>query len=187
MLGEAVQTNYRRVLVLENEEKTRLRAKVTYMFRPRKPKRTKNPALEVPLQTELWFPLRRYEQPHSIGVGLRGNRRPTNGMSPPAPTAATMKTSAPGGRTAAMMASGRTLLLGGPRPCPNSRGKDGQKAVELEVGPWPALAVASAEEPLPAAVAGGDTGSGSGTARLGEPGTLQLSVPRMTPALPPDH
>jgi hypothetical protein len=35
-LGEAVQTTNRRVLVLENEEKTRLRAKNTYMFRPRK-------------------------------------------------------------------------------------------------------------------------------------------------------
>jgi hypothetical protein len=34
MLGEAVQTTNRRVLVLENEEKTRLRAKNTYMFRP---------------------------------------------------------------------------------------------------------------------------------------------------------
>jgi hypothetical protein len=27
----------------------------------------KRPALKVPLQTELWFHLRRYEQPHSIG------------------------------------------------------------------------------------------------------------------------
>jgi hypothetical protein len=37
MLGEAVQIVNRRVLVLGNEEKTRLRAEVTYMFRPRKP------------------------------------------------------------------------------------------------------------------------------------------------------
>jgi hypothetical protein len=36
-LGEAVQTTNRRVLVLENEEKIRLRAKNTYMFRPRQP------------------------------------------------------------------------------------------------------------------------------------------------------
>jgi hypothetical protein len=27
----------------------------------------KTPALKVPLQTELWFRLRRYEQPHTIG------------------------------------------------------------------------------------------------------------------------
>jgi hypothetical protein len=37
MLGEAVQTTNRQVLVLENEEKTRPRAKNTYMFRPRQP------------------------------------------------------------------------------------------------------------------------------------------------------
>jgi hypothetical protein len=37
MLGEAVQTINRRDLVLENEEKTRLRAEITYMFRPRQP------------------------------------------------------------------------------------------------------------------------------------------------------
>jgi hypothetical protein len=85
------------------------------------------------------------------------------------------------------MASGRILLLGDPRPRPNSRGKDGQKAVELEVGPWPTWAVAPAEEPLPAAVAGGGTGSDSETARLREPGTVQLLAPRATPALPPDH
>jgi hypothetical protein len=36
-LGEAVQITNRRVLVLENEEKTRFRAKNTYMFRPRQP------------------------------------------------------------------------------------------------------------------------------------------------------
>jgi hypothetical protein len=67
MLGEAVQIINRRDLVLENEEKTRLRAEITYMFRPRKPKRTNSPAFEMPLQTELWFPLRRYERPHSMG------------------------------------------------------------------------------------------------------------------------
>jgi hypothetical protein len=37
MLGEAVQIINRRVLALKNEEKTRLCAVITYMFRPRKP------------------------------------------------------------------------------------------------------------------------------------------------------
>jgi hypothetical protein len=78
----------------------------------------KKPGTQVPLQTELRFRLRRYEQPHSTGVGLRSNRRPTNGTSPPAPAEATMKTSVLGGPTAAVMTSGRMLLLGGPRPCP---------------------------------------------------------------------
>jgi hypothetical protein len=50
--------------------------------------------------------------------GLRSNRRPTNGAPSPAPAAATTTTSAPGGRTAATMTSGRMLLPGGPRPCP---------------------------------------------------------------------
>src|SRR5687767_9075589 len=77
-------------------------------------------AIEMPLQTELRFPLRRYEQPHSEGEGLRSNGRPTNGAPSPAPAAATTTTSAPGGRTAAALTSGRVLLLGGPRPRQNS-------------------------------------------------------------------
>jgi hypothetical protein len=37
------------------------------MFRPRQPQWTKTLAFKVPLQTELRFHLRRYEQPHSMG------------------------------------------------------------------------------------------------------------------------
>jgi hypothetical protein len=66
---------------------------------------------------ELRFPLRRYEQPHSEGEGLRSNGRPTNGAPSPAPAAATTTTSAPGGRTAATLTSGWMPLPGGPRPC----------------------------------------------------------------------
>jgi hypothetical protein len=46
-------------------------------------------AFKVPLQTELRFPLRRYEQPHSMGEGLRSNRRLTSGSPPPALTTTT--------------------------------------------------------------------------------------------------
>jgi hypothetical protein len=46
-------------------------------------------AFKVPLQTELRFPLRRYEQPHSMGEGLRSNRRLTSGSPPPAVTTTT--------------------------------------------------------------------------------------------------
>jgi hypothetical protein len=35
--GEAVQTTKRQVLALENEEKTRLHAEFTYVFRTRQP------------------------------------------------------------------------------------------------------------------------------------------------------
>jgi hypothetical protein len=79
------------------------------------------PALKVPLQTELRFRPRRYEQPPTL-EGLRGDKTPC-GLPPPAPAAATT-TSAPGGQTAAAMTSGQTLLRQGPRPRPHSRGED---------------------------------------------------------------
>jgi hypothetical protein len=65
------------------------------------------PALKVPLQMELRFHPRRYEQPPTL-EGLRGDETP-GGSLPPAPTAATT-TSAPGGQTAAAMTSGQMLL-----------------------------------------------------------------------------
>jgi hypothetical protein len=68
-------------------------------------------ALKVPLQTELRFHSRRYEQPPTL-EGLRGDK-----------TAATT-TSAPSGQTAAATTSGRTLLRRAPRPRPHSRGED---------------------------------------------------------------
>jgi hypothetical protein len=88
----------------------------------------KTPAFKVPLQTELRFHLRRYEQPHSMG-GLRSNRRPTDGSPSPAPAAATT-TPSTGGRTAAAMASGRTPLQPRPRPRRRSRGEDKYKGPE---------------------------------------------------------
>jgi hypothetical protein len=61
------------------------------------------PALKVPLQTELRFHPRRYEQPPTL-EGLRGDETP-GGSPTPAPAAATT-TSAPGGQTTAVMTSG---------------------------------------------------------------------------------
>jgi hypothetical protein len=89
------------------------------------------PAFKVPLQMELRFHPRRYEQPHSMGGGLRSNRRPTGGSPSPAP-AATTTTPAPGGQTAAARASGRTLLQPCPHPCRRSRGKDKYKEPEAQ-------------------------------------------------------
>jgi hypothetical protein len=63
------------------------------------------------------------------GGGLRSNRRPTGGSPSPAP-AATTTTPAPGGRTAAAMASGRTLLHPCPRLRRRSRGEDKYKEPE---------------------------------------------------------
>jgi hypothetical protein len=67
----------------------------------------KTPTLKVPLQTELRFHSRRYEQPPTL-EGLRDNETP-GGSPPPAP-AATTTTSAPDSQTAASMTSGQTLL-----------------------------------------------------------------------------
>ena len=68
------------------------------------------------------------KNPTRLG-GLRSNRRPTGGSPSPVPTAATT-TPASGGRTAAAMASRRTLLQ--PCPCPRrrSRGEDKYKEPE---------------------------------------------------------
>jgi hypothetical protein len=68
-------------------------------------------------------PLRRYEQPHSIGMGVRSNRRLTSGSPPPALTTTTTAP-APDGRTAAAQASGWALLRACPRPRRRSRGED---------------------------------------------------------------
>jgi hypothetical protein len=81
----------------------------------------KTPALKVPLQTELRFHPRKYEQPPTL-EGLRDDK-PPSGSLPSTPAAATT-TSASGGQTAAAMTSGRTLLRQGPRPRPHSRGED---------------------------------------------------------------
>jgi hypothetical protein len=103
-----------------NEEKTRLYAKMHTCSGPDSHDE-QTPALKVPLQTELRFRPRRYEQPPTL-EGLRGDKTP-GGLPTPAPAAVTT-TSAPGGQTAAVVTSGRTLLRRAPRPRPHSRGED---------------------------------------------------------------
>jgi hypothetical protein len=134
-----------------NEEETWLHAKIHKCSGPDS-HNEQTPALKVPLQTELRFRPRRYEQPPTL-EGPRGDETP-GGSQPPAPAAATT-TSAPGGQTAAAMTLGRTLLQRAPRPRPHSRGKDKQKPVESEVSPRVAPTISSAEKPLPAALVGG--------------------------------
>jgi hypothetical protein len=63
------------------------------------------------------------------GGGARSKRRPTGGSPSPVPTATTT-TPAPGGRTAATIASGRTMLQPCPRPRRRSRGEDKYKEPE---------------------------------------------------------
>jgi hypothetical protein len=79
------------------------------------------PALKVPLQMELRFRLRGYEQPPTL-EGPRGDKAPGG---PPSPTpAAATTTSASGGQTTAAMALGRTPLQQRPRPRLRSRDED---------------------------------------------------------------
>jgi hypothetical protein len=113
------------------------------------------PALKVPLQTELRFCPRRYEQPPTL-EGLRGDKT-LGGSPPPAPAAATT-TSAPGGQTAAAMTSGQTLLRQGPRPRPHSRGEDKlSKPKSRRPGARMVAAISSATRTSPAAITSAPT------------------------------
>jgi hypothetical protein len=91
-----------RVLVLEIRKKHGFTPKYIHVQAPTTTM-NRTPALKVPLQTELRFHPRRYEQPPTL-EGLRGDETP-GGAQPPAPAAATT-TSALGGQTAAAMTSG---------------------------------------------------------------------------------
>jgi hypothetical protein len=70
MLGEAVQIVNRRVLVLKMRKKHGSVPKLHTCSGPESQNEQKTLAFEVPLQTELRFRLRRYEQPHSTGERL---------------------------------------------------------------------------------------------------------------------
>jgi hypothetical protein len=69
----------------------------------------KTPALKVPLQTELRFHLRRYEQPHTT-VGPAEQQKADRRLAVVRSSSGDDDDSAPGGRTAAAMTSGRMLL-----------------------------------------------------------------------------
>jgi hypothetical protein len=85
-----------------NEEETWLHAKIHTCSGPDSHDE-QTPAPNVPLQTELRFHSRRYEQPPTL-EGLQDNETPTGGSPPPALAAATT-TSAPGGQTVAAVTS----------------------------------------------------------------------------------
>jgi hypothetical protein len=98
------------------------------MFRPRQPQYTDTGTQGAITNGTPVLPPQVRTTPHDWG-GVRSNRRPTDGSPSPAPAAATT-TSAPGGRTAAAMASGRTLMQQCPRPRLRSRGEDKYKEPE---------------------------------------------------------
>jgi hypothetical protein len=76
------------------------------------------PILWVPLQMGLWFHSRGYEQPpHQRACGITNSRWLANDRR----TNSAATTSVSGGKTAAVMASGQTLLLKGPHSRPLTR------------------------------------------------------------------
>jgi hypothetical protein len=81
----------------------------------------KIPAFKVPLQTELWFHLRMYEQPHTIGGPAEQQK--ADGW----PAVARSSSS---DNDLHAMASGRTPLQPCPRPRLRSRGEDKYKEPE---------------------------------------------------------
>jgi hypothetical protein len=80
----------------------------------------KRPTFKVPLQTELRFHLRRYEQPHLIGGPAEQPKTDGRLVVARSSSGDGDFCSGGGGRRAAAMTSERMLLPGGPRPCPNS-------------------------------------------------------------------
>ena len=69
----------------------------------------KTPAFKVPLQTEPWFHLRRYEQPHTIG-GPVEQQKTDERLAVARSSSSDDDDFYSGGRTAAAMTSGRMLL-----------------------------------------------------------------------------
>jgi hypothetical protein len=120
--GEAVLLADRRVLVLENEEKT-------HTCSGPDSRNEQNTGIQDAITNGTPVPPPQVRTtPHDWG-GLQSNRRLTDGSPSPAPAAATT-TPATGGRTAAAMASGRTPLQPCPRPRRRSRGEDKYKETE---------------------------------------------------------
>jgi hypothetical protein len=146
----------------------------------------KTPALKVPLQTELRFHLRRYEQPHTIG-GPAEQQKADGWLAFARSSSSDDDDFCSGGPNSSSddLRADAAAIRPPPMPSLERQGRaEGRRVGGQSVG---GTAISSAEEPLPAAVAEGGTGSGSEATRVGEPGTRQLPVPRTANALPPDH
>jgi hypothetical protein len=90
MLGKAVQIINGRDLVLENEEKTTAPCRnYIHVQAPTATMNKKHWHSKCHYERNSGSPLRRNEQPHSEGEGLRSNRRTMSGPLPPVPIATT--------------------------------------------------------------------------------------------------
>jgi hypothetical protein len=145
----------------------------------------KTPTLKVPLQTELCFHLRRYEQPPTIGGPAEQQK--ADGWLAAARSSSgddDFCSERPNSSSDDLRADAAAIK---PSPTSPLEGRGRAEAAELEVSPRVAPTISSAEKPLPAAAAEGGTGSSAKAARTGEPDTRQLPAPRTANALPPDH
>jgi hypothetical protein len=146
----------------------------------------KTPALKVPLQTEPRFHLHRYEQPHTIG-GPAEQQKADGRLAVARSSSDDDDDFCSGGPNSSSDDLRADAAAIRPSPLPSLERQGQAEGRRVEVSPWAAPAISSAEKPLPAAVAEGGAGSGSGATRVGEPGTWQLPAPRTANALPPDH
>jgi hypothetical protein len=146
----------------------------------------KRPAFKMPLQTEPRFHLRRYEQPHTIG-GPTEQQKTDERLAVARSSSDDDDDFCSGGPNSSSDDLRADAAAMRPSPMPSLERQGRAEGRRVEVSPWVAPAISSAEEPLPAAVAEGDAGSGSEATRVKEPGTRQLPVPRTANALPPEH
>jgi hypothetical protein len=146
----------------------------------------KRPAFKMPLQMEPRFRLRRYEQPHTIG-GPAEQQKTDERLVVARSSSGDDDDFCSGGPNSSSDDLKADAAAMRPSPMPSLERQGRAEGRRVEVSPWAAPAISSVEEPLPAAVAEGDTRSGSEATRIREPGTRQLSAPRTANTLPPDH
>jgi hypothetical protein len=157
MLGKAVQIINRRVLVLENEEKHGSMPKLHTCSGLDSHNEQKTLAFKVPLQTQLQFRPRGYEQPHKIGEPAERSR--ADGRPATARSGNSGNHPRPGRRSSFGSGFGAGVTTGGLSPAEDEnqpfRPGDGDPGLLAE------LAISSVEKPSPAADASKRAGRSS--------------------------
>jgi hypothetical protein len=146
----------------------------------------KRPAFKVPLQTELRFHLRRYEQPHTIG-GPAEQQKTDERLAVARSSSGDDDDFCSGGPNSSSDDLRADAAAMRPSPVPSlvRQGRaEGCRVGGRSVG-GPGYLIGGRTSS--SSVAEGGAGSGSEATRVREPGTRQLPAPRTANALPPDH